>query len=188
MNGNECQCGRICLVGNQGKNKVDLTDAVFICPGCMRNRYGCTCRGGPGEHDETYKSTVETVAQEQPQPHGTGAPVGVRGVCNQCAKDVADCQCIDGDDEEIDLVSYVRERIKLHAVFTKEYFDATRNLLQSLENIIQDQDTEIKRLSEEQIKPLADFLMQQSDKIGHPSDEGACAMAIRVIGELLEGN
>ncbi len=92
------------------------------------------------------------------------------------------------NDEKIDFVSNVRELVRSHAIFTKEYFDATQDLFQSLENIIQDQTVEVRRLSEEQIKPLADFLMQQSDVIGHPGDEGACAMAIRVIGELIDGD
>lgn len=39
---------------------------------------------------------VTTVSQEQPQP------IGERGVCNQCEKDLADCQCVDGDDEEFE--------------------------------------------------------------------------------------
>lgn len=51
---------------------------------------------------------------------------------------------------------------------------------------MQDLEKEILRLKEEQIGPLADYLMQQSDIIGHPQDEGACAMARRVIGELID--
>ncbi len=177
MIGNECQCGRICLVDNHGKNKEDLTDAVFICPGCGLNRHGCTCKGGPAEHDETYKSTVESVAQDQPQPHGTGKPVGER------------------------LIELIRERTKLgikkygEPLTTHNGRDALLDALQEsidlnqyLMQALMESKDEVRRLSEEQIRPLADFLMQQSDAIGHPGDEGACAMAIRVIGELIDGD
>ena len=134
--------------------------------------------------------------QSTPQCHFV-SPHSTYNMVVMCIKDTGhrDChEALDGSnwttditksDEEPDLVSNVRELIRSHAIFTKEYFDATQDLLQSLENIIQDQETEVRRLTEEQIKPLADFLMQQSGLILDIGDEDACAMAIRVIGELI---
>ncbi len=82
------------------------------------------------------------------------------------------------DHEEINIVANVRELIRSHAIFTKEYFDASQNLIQSLENIIQDQETEIAHLSDGQIKPLADYLLS----LGGPGrDESACEMAVRLL-------
>lgn len=125
----------------------------------------CICLGAHELHmDEFDRSwmteTVQPIAQEQPQHH----------------------------DEPTSVTFNVRELVRDNTIASRAHYEGTRDLLESLENTIRDQETEIKRLIEEQIKPLADFLMQQSDVIGHPGDEGACAMAIRVIGELMVGD
>lgn len=116
------------------------------------------------------------ISQDQPQPHGEGSPVGER------------------------LIELIRERTKLgiekygEPLTTHNGRDAMLDALQEsvdlnqyLMQALMESEDETRRLSEEQIKPMADFLMQQSDQIGHPGDEGACAMAIRVIGELIGG-
>jgi len=145
------------------------------------------------------------ITQEQPQPHGMGLPVGERLIelirertklgiekygeplTTHNGRD----PMLDALQESIDLnqclmqaLMETEDKIREVTQILHEAIPLNKELLQRIDG----QWAEIKRLSEEQIKPLADFLMQQSDVIGHPGDEGACAMAIRVMGELLDGN
>jgi len=135
-------------------SKVAINDRDIII--CT----GCDHRliycGCVGGAADVSKEEVARISEDQPQPH----------------------------DESISVTSNVRELVRDNTIASRAHYEATRDLFESLENIIKDQETEIRRLCDEQIKPLADYLMQQSDKIGHLGDEGACAMAIRVISEL----
>lgn len=162
--GTTCNCGKSITTDERGKR---------TCDGCGARPLLCMCIGGSayGRHGETLRRSV---TEEQPQPHGTGLPVGER------------------------LIELIRERTKLgiekygEPLTTQNGRDSMLDALQEsidlnqyLMQTLMESEAEIKRLSEEQIGPLAAYLMQQSDKIGHPGDEGACAMAIRVIGELI---
>lgn len=98
--------------------------------------------------------TATTISQDQPQPH----------------------------DESISVTSNVRELVRDNTIASRAHYEATRDLFESLENIIKDQETEIRRLRDEQIGALATFLLG-CGTIPKP-EEGACATAIRVISEL----
>ena len=156
-----CRCGAT----------LNAETIPILCQGCQRYPMMCQCKGGPAEKAEAY----ESITQEQPQPHGEGLPAGER------------------------LIELIRERTKLgiekygESLTTHNGRDSMLDALQEsidlnqylMQKLMESED-EVDRLSAEQIKPLADFLMQQSDVIGHPGDEGACAMAIRVIGEFID--
>lgn len=164
----EDQCNHIC------SNHPIKTEPIF----CIKLRHSdddTTHECGFGHRWANVLRTTEVaISQEQPQPHGTGAPVGER------------------------LIELIRERTKLgvekygEPLTTHNGRDAMLDAIQEsidlnqyLMQVLMESEDEVCRLTKEQIKPLADFLMQQSDTIGHPGDEGACAMAIRVIGEFI---
>jgi len=179
VNENDCQC-QVLEAESMRKKETPLPKCIETYPASPMSP--CICLGAHELHMDEFnrswtRETIPPIVQEQPQPHGTGAPVGER------------------------LIELIRERTKLgiekygEPLTTHNGRDSMLDALQESIDLNQYQmqalmesEAEIKRLSEEQIKPLADFLMQQSDKIGHPSDEGACAMAIRVIGELTGDN
>lgn len=164
-----CKCGSLIVsVGTgTGFNKL-------ACEACSATPMFCMCPGG-SPHQRHEKTLREVVAQEQPQPHGTGQPVGER------------------------LIELIRERTKLgiekygEPLTThngrdpmldalQESIDLNQYLMQALMESVD----EVKRLSEEQIGELATFLLEYGT-IPKP-EEGACATAIRVISELTGGD
>ncbi len=116
---------------------------------------------------------------------------GGRWICEGCLYVIGGCVCTGGakpvrkdglpqhQDEPVSVTYNVRELVRDNTIASEAHYEETRDLLESLGKIIRDQETEICRLSEEQIKPLADYFT--SIGLIPMERETACEMALREI-------